>query len=144
MDVDRRQVLLGSLSVVALAGCLNDESLDEPFELRIENRDTRSRQLWVVVNHVSEGVIYDETQQLAADEQFVEPALATEPGRYQLEVVDTTTDDEWDDQLDVELSSGEAFCGWFQIWAADESVRLTVPRCPNDDIDSDDPEQADD
>lgn len=137
MDVDRRQVLLGSLSVVALAGCLNDESLDEPFELRIENRDSRSRELWVVVTHVSEGVIHEATHQLAVDEQIIEPEFTDEPGRYQFEVVDTTTDDEWTDELDVELASGEAFCGWFQVWADDESVTATVPRCPNDDANND-------
>lgn len=138
MRVDRRQVLLGSLSVVALAGCLDEESLADPFELRIENRDSRSRQLWIVVDRVSDGSIYEATHQLAADEQVVEPELAVDPGRYQLTVVDTTTDDEWSDELHVELSSGEAFCGWLQIWADPESVTATVPRCPNDDTETDD------
>ena len=137
MRVDRRQVLLGSLSVVSLAGCLSDEPLAEPFGLRIENRDSRSRQLWVLVDHVSEGVVYEQTHELAADEQFVEPELAVDPGRYQIDVVDTTTDEEWTDELHVELASGEEFCGWFQIWADSESVTATVPRCPNDDSERD-------
>jgi len=137
MDVDRRQVLLGSLSVVAVTGCLDAEPLDEPFELRIENRDSRSRQLWVVVNHVSNGIIHEATHQLAVDEQVVESDFTVEPGRYQLEVVDTTTNDEWTDELHVELTRGEDFCGWFQIWADDESVTATVPRCPNEDTESD-------
>jgi len=132
MRVDRRQVLVGSLSLCALGGCLTNESLAEPFELRIENRDGRSRRLWVLVNHVSEGVVYEETHELATDEQFVEPELAADSGRYQIEVVDITTDEEWSDELHVELSEGEEFCGWFQIWADPESVTATVPRCPND------------
>ena len=143
MRVDRRQVLLGSLSVVTLTGCLNEASLADPFELRIENRDSRSRRLWVMVDHVSEEVVYEETHELAADEQFVEPELTVDPGRYRIEVVDTVTDEEPSDQLHVELSSGEEFCGWFQIWAAPESVTATVPRCPDDDAENDDPEADD-
>jgi len=139
MGVDRRQVLVGSASVFALAGCLNDESLTEPIGLRIENRDTQSRELSVFIEHVSQGVVYDETHQLPADERIVDTELAGEPGRYQIEVDDTTTDDEWTDELHVELTSGEAFCGWFQIWADPESVTATIPRCPNDETETDEP-----
>jgi len=139
MDVHRRQLLVGSLSVVALAGCLDDQSLAEPFGLRIENRDSHSRELWVLVTHVSEGTIYEETHELAADDQFVEPELAVEAGRYQIEAVDTTTDDEWDDELHVELSEGGEFCGWVQIWADPESVTASVPRCPNNESGTDEP-----
>lgn len=139
MGVDRRQVLVGSASVVALAGCLNEESLGEPFALRIENRDTQPRELSVLVEHVSQGEVYNETHQLPPDEQIVETDIAVDPGRYQIEVVDTTTDDEWTDELHVELTTGEVFCGWFQIWTEPESVTVTVPRCPNDETDSDEP-----
>ena len=139
MGVDRRQVLGGLASVVALVGCLNEASVTEPFGLRIENRDTHPRELSVLVDHVSGGVIYEQTHQLAADEQLVEPELAVDPGRYQIEVVDTTTDDEWSDELHVELTTGENFCGWFQIWAEPESVTATVPRCPNGETDTDEP-----
>ena len=129
MRVDRRQMGIGSVSMVTLAGCLTEEALAEPFGVRIENRDSRSRQLWVTLTHVGERAIYEET--LAVDEQRVESDLAFDSGRYQLSVVDTT-DDEWTDELHVEHSSGTAFCGWFQIWADPESVTATVPRCPND------------
>ncbi len=139
MTVDRRTVL-GSLSVLAVAGCLGDESLAQPFELRIDNRDSQSRQLSVLITHVSDGVVYNETRQLAADEQVVEPEIAVDPGRYQIEVLDTTTDEEWTDELHVELTTGEEFCGWFQIWADPESVTATVPRCPNDETDATDSE----
>ena len=135
-----RRALLGSLPVLAVAGCLGDESLVRPFELRIDNRDSQSRQLSVLVTRVSEGPVYNESQQLAADEQLVEPEIATDPGRYQIEVLDTTTDEEWTDELHVELTSGEEFCGWFQIWADPESVTATVPRCPNGESDSTDSE----
>lgn len=138
MTVDRRSVL-GSLSVLLAAGCLSEDSLRRPFGLRIDNRDSRSRRLSVLVDHVSNGSIYEETHQLAADEQIVEPELAVDPGRYQIEVLDTTTDEEWTDELHVELTTGEEFCGWFQIWADPESVTATVPRCPNDAAETDDP-----
>ena len=132
MGLQRRDVLVGSLAVVT-AGCLGSDPVSNPLGLRIENRDSRSRQLWVLVDHVSEGPIYEQSHQLAADEQLVEDELAVDAGRYQIEVVDTTTDEEWTDELHVELSSGEAFCGWFQIWADPESVTASVPRCPNSD-----------
>lgn len=132
MGLTRRDVLAGSLFVVASAGCLNNEQLSRPFGLRIENRDTESRQLSVLVDHVSEGPIYEATHELTADQQIVEPEIADDPGRYQLEVLDTTTDEEWTDELHVELTTGEEFCGWFQIWADNESVTATVPRCPDE------------
>jgi len=139
MGVTRRQVLVGSVSVFGLAGCLGDESLAEPFGLRIENQDTQSRELSVLVEHVSQGAVYNETHQLPPDEQIVDTEIAVDPGRYQIEVVDTTTDEEWSDELHVELTTGEEFCGWFQIWTEPESVSATMPRCPNDDTDTDEP-----
>lgn len=131
MRVSRRRLLCVSISLFLSAGCLGDSSLALPFDLRIENRDTRPRQLSVLVEHVGEGAVYDETQQLDAGETVTEPDVAESAGRYCIQVNDITTDEERTAERHVELSTGVEFCGWFGVRAEDESVIATVPRCPD-------------
>jgi hypothetical protein len=130
MRIDRRRVV-GSLSLLLLTGCLGEPSLSIPFDLRIQNRDSRPRRLSVVVDHVTEGEVYDETRQLAAGEEITESAVATAPGRYRIRANDITTDAERTAERNVELTTGAGFCGWFVVRAESESVIATVPRCPD-------------
>ncbi|ATW88474.1 hypothetical protein halTADL_1720 [Halohasta litchfieldiae] len=130
MRLDRRRVL-ASLFLFLSAGCLGEESLAIPFDLRIQNRDSRPRQLSVVVDHVTEGAVYDETRQLAAGEALTEEAVAEVPGRYRIRANDITTDAERTAEQNVELTTGVGFCGWFVVRAESESVIATVPRCPD-------------
>ena len=130
MGMDRRRVVVASLSLLA-AGCLGEASLSMPFGLRIENQDTRPRELSVVVDHVSEETLYDETLQVPPDERITEPAVVETGGRYRIGVTDLTTDEERTAEQYVELTTGGGFCGWFVVRAAHESLAVTVPRCPN-------------
>lgn len=130
MRVDRRRVVAW-LSLFASAGCLGEASLSMPFGLRIENQDTRPRELSVAVDRVGEKSLYDETLQVPPDQQVTEPELVETGGRYRIGVTDLTTDEERTAEQYVELSTGREFCGWFVIRAAHESLAVTVPRCPN-------------
>lgn len=133
MRVDRRSVIRASLPLLFLSGCLGNGSLPTSFDLRIENQDDQPRELAVVVDHMREQTVYDETVELDPGEQRRESAVAEKPGRYRIGVVDTTTDDEWTAETQVELSTGRDFCGWFTVRAESESVLASVPRCPNND-----------
>ncbi len=133
MRVDRRRVVIASLSVLVSAGCLGKESLSTPFDLRIENQTNRPRELSVVVDRVGEEPLYDETLQVPPDERITEPAVVETTGRYRIGVTDITTDEERTAEQYVELSTGRGFCGWFVVRAAHESLAVSVPRCPNDD-----------
>lgn len=140
MGVDRRRVVVASLSLFVSAGCLGGDSLPTPFDLRIENQDTRSRELSVVVDRVREEPLYDETHQVPSGERITEPAVVETAGRYRIGVTDITTDEERTAEQYVELSTGWGFCGWFLVRAEHESVTATVPRCPNETTEStDDP-----
>ena len=132
MRLYRRRVVLGLLSVVVSAGCLNRSSLSQPFDLRIENLDSRPRELSVVVDRVTEETVYDERHRLDAGEQLTEPAVVETPGRYRIIATDVTTDTERAAERDVELTSGRPFCGWFSVRVDSESVTAAVPRCPDD------------
>lgn len=132
MRADRRRVVCAVGSVFVLGGCLSDPSLAMPFDLRIENRDTRPRELSVAVERGSMGIVYEGTHRLDPGERVVEPAVAETAGRYRISVTDRTTDDERTAERHVELTTGEAFCGWFAVRAEAESVTATVPRCPNE------------
>ena len=131
MRVDRRRVVVASLSLLFSAGCLGEQSLSTPFDLWIENRDRRPRELSVVVDEVREESLYDETLQVPPGERITESAVVETAGRYRIGVTDTTTDEERTAEQYVELSTGQGFCGWFVVRAADESLAVTVPRCPN-------------
>jgi len=61
MGVDRRRVVVASLSLLVSAGCLGESSLSTAFDLRIENQANRPRELSVVVDRVREEPLYDET-----------------------------------------------------------------------------------
>lgn len=130
MRIDRRRVL-GSLLSFFSAGCLGEPSLPIAFDLHIQNRDSRPRQLSVVVDHVTEGTVYDETRQLAAGEELTEESVAEAPGRYRIRANDVTTDAERTAERNVELTTGGTFCGWFVVRAESDSVIATVPRCPD-------------
>jgi hypothetical protein len=131
MRVDRRRVVGVSLSLL-FSGCLGEASLSTPFDLWIENRDRRPRELSVVVDEVSEESLYDETLQVPPGERITESAVVETAGRYRIGVTDLTTDEERTAEQYVELSTGRGFCGWFVVRAADESLAATVPRCPNE------------
>jgi len=131
MRVDRRRVVVASLSLLVSAGCLGEPSLSMPFDLRIENQDRRSRELSVVVDQPDGQTLYDETHQLEPDERITEPAVVETAGRYRIGVTDITTDEERTAEQHVELSTGQGFCGWFVVRAEHESLAVTVPRCPN-------------
>ncbi|MFD1640715.1 hypothetical protein [Halohasta litorea] len=132
MRVDRRRVVIGSLSLLVSAGCLGESSLSTPFDLRIENRSNRPRELSVVVDRVREEPLYDETLEIPPGERITEPAVVETAGRYRIGVTDLTTDEERTAEQYVELSMGRGFCGWFVVRAAHESVAVSVPRCPNE------------
>jgi len=131
MRVDRRRVVVASLSLLVSAGCLGEQSLSMPFDLRIENQGRRSRELSVVVDQPNGQTLYDETQQLEPDQRITEPAVVETAGRYRIGVTDITTDEERTAEQHVELSTGQGFCGWFVVRAEHEAVDATVPRCPN-------------
>ena len=143
MGVDRRRVVVGSLSLLLSAGCLGEASLSS-FDLWIENQDQRPRELSVVVDEVREEALYDETVQVPPGERLTEPAVVETAGRYRIGVTDLTTDEERTAEQYVELSTGEGFCGWFVVRAAHESLAVTVPRCPNRANASADPESTTD
>lgn len=132
MRLSRRRVVLGLLSVAVSAGCLGESSLREPFDLRIENRGSRSRELSVVVDRVTEETVYEARHRLDAGEQVTEQAVVETPGRYRITATDVTTDTEQSAERDVELTTGGSFCGWFSVRVDGESVTVAVPRCPND------------
>jgi|GEM_PF-262376 hypothetical protein len=133
MGVDRRRVVVASLSLLVSAGCLGESSLSTAFDLRIENQANRPRELSVVVDRVREEPLYDETLQVPPGERITEPAVVETAGRYRIGVTDITTDEERTAEQHVELSTGREFCGWFVVRAAHESVAVSVPRCPNED-----------
>lgn len=131
MRVDRRRVVGASLSLLLSAGCLGETSLSMPFDLRIENHDTRLRELSVVIDRIGEESLYDETLAVPQGERITEPAVIETGGRYRVGVRDLTTDEERTAEQYVELTTGREFCGWFVVRAAAESLAVTVPRCPN-------------
>lgn len=130
MRRNRRRVIAGSFSLLVLAGCLGETSLSTPFDLRIGNQGSRSRELSVGITHVGTGTVYDDTHKLAPGETVTESAIIEKPGRYRITVTDRTTDEERTAERDLELTTGEGFCGWIAVWAAFESVAVSVPRCP--------------
>jgi len=132
MRLYRRRVVLGVLSVGVSAGCLDGSSLRQPFDLRIENLDSRPRELSVLVDQVTEATVYEERHRLDAGEQIAEPAVVETPGRYRVTATDLTTDAERTATRDVELTTGKPFCGWFSVRVDGESVTAAVPRCPDD------------
>lgn len=132
MRVDRRRVVIGSVSLLLSAGCLGESTLASSFDLWIENLDRQPRELSVVVDEVREESLYDETLQVPPGERITESAVVETAGRYRIGVTDTTTDEERTAEQYVELATGRGFCGWFAVRAADESLAVTVPRCPNE------------
>ena len=131
MCLYRRRVVLGLLSAIVSAGCLGGSSLRQPFDLRIENLDSRPRELLVVVDHVTEETVYEERHRLDSGQQLTESAVVETPGRYRITATDVTTDTERAAERDVELTTGGSFCGWFSVRVDAESVSVAVPRCPN-------------
>jgi len=131
MRLSRRRVVLGVVSAVVSAGCLGGRSLRQPFDLRIENLDSRPRELSVAVDRVAEETVYEERHRLDAGEQVAESAVVETPGRYRIIATDVTTDTERTAERDVELTTGGPFCGWFSVRVDSESVTAAVPRCPD-------------
>ncbi|WP_253737867.1 hypothetical protein [Halohasta salina] len=135
MRLYRRRAVVGVVSMLVAAGCLGDSSLREPFDLRIENRDSRPRALSVAVDRVTDETVYEQRHRLDAGERITEPAVVETPGRYRITATDVTADTERAAERNVELTTGRPFCGWFSVRVDAESVTAAVPRCPEESAD---------